>query len=163
MAFACLKTFPCHIPGVECDTVTQYDSQGPVQFGCGPFFPPVPNTIPSPPNWFHFSGSQYSLSVSIQSQFPKLTVCLCFYGGHCLECLSHHILPTEYCSGCRLQLISLFSELLGQVSSLKLVTSDLCSHGSHHLHSCFGVHCMSLCCLPNPRLALSEIHLHPII
>lgn len=50
-----------------------------------------------------------------------------------------------------------------QVSSLKLVTSDLCSHGSHHLHYCFGVHCMSLCCLPHPRLALSEIHLHPII
>ena len=68
----------------------------------------------------------------------------------------------EYCSGCTLYLISLFSELLDQVSSLKLVTSDLCSHGSHHLHYCFGVHYMGLCCLPNSRLALSEIHLHPI-
>lgn len=64
----------------------------------------------------------------------------------------------EYCSGCTLQLMSLFSELLGQVSSLKLVTSsDLCSHGSPHVHYCFGVHCMGLCYLPNPRLALSEI------
>lgn len=48
---------------------------------------------------------------------------LCSYGCHCLECLSHHVLPSRSLLSLQAPALTTLLRSLDQVSSLELVTS----------------------------------------